>query len=231
MNIFKKLLKIGQAEIHAFVEKLENPIHLTEQGIQDMHQQLDEMTEAYAKARALVIRTENQIKKKQTEAMSYEDKAKRLLEMSQTAELSADQIEKLALEALRLKRDLLLETESLISELQLYKEKTKNIDNAIEVLQFNIAKWEKELTTLKAKEKLNAASAFANKQMMGINSDSTIEMLERLKAKSEEEEAISATYEEIAKKKIDRDINLALGHNDLSLKSELEEIKKQLKDK
>ncbi|VTP96309.1 PspA/IM30 family protein [Sphingobacterium daejeonense] len=33
MNIFKRLLKIGQAEIHALVEKMEDPISLTEQGL------------------------------------------------------------------------------------------------------------------------------------------------------------------------------------------------------
>jgi len=36
MNIFKRLFKIGQAEAHSAVDKLEDPIKLTEQGIRDL---------------------------------------------------------------------------------------------------------------------------------------------------------------------------------------------------
>ena len=33
MNIFKRIFRIGQAEIHAVVDKMEDPIKMTEQGI------------------------------------------------------------------------------------------------------------------------------------------------------------------------------------------------------
>ena len=36
MGIFSRLFKVGQAEAHAMVDKLEDPIKITEQGIRDL---------------------------------------------------------------------------------------------------------------------------------------------------------------------------------------------------
>ncbi len=52
MNIFKRLFRIGQAEIHAAVDKMEDPIKMTEQGLRELREDLTEATEAYAKVKA-----------------------------------------------------------------------------------------------------------------------------------------------------------------------------------
>ena len=38
MNIFKRIFRIGQAEIHSVVEKMEEPIKMTEQRIREMRE-------------------------------------------------------------------------------------------------------------------------------------------------------------------------------------------------
>ncbi len=227
MNIFKRILKIGQAEIHALVEKMEDPINLTQQGIQDMKDQLAEATEAYIAARALVIRSENAIQSKQESALDYENKAKLLLQKMQNNEIAATKAEELAIEALNFKKKLIEEVKQLEIEALVYQEKTKEISSTLDILKFNISKWEKELTTLRAKQKISAASEFANRQMANIDHNSTIEMLEKMKAKVEHSEAISDAYGELAKHKTDQDIDQILGAND-STKEELELLKKQL---
>jgi len=40
MSIFSRLFKIGQAEAHSVVDKFEDPIKLTEQGIRDLKKDL-----------------------------------------------------------------------------------------------------------------------------------------------------------------------------------------------
>ena len=57
MNIFKRIFRIGQAEIHSVVDKMEDPIKMTEQGIREMQDDLELALEAYAKVKALAIRT------------------------------------------------------------------------------------------------------------------------------------------------------------------------------
>lgn len=227
MNIFKRLLKIGQAEIHALVEKMEDPISLTEQGIEDMKAQLSETKEAYIIAKALVIKSENAIKDKEVAAQEYERKAHLILNKVKTNELSIERAEKLALEALELKSNLLLEVKSIESEVLIHKELVDEINNKIEVLKFNITNWEKELTSLKAKSRIISASEFANRQIANIDSNSTIDMLKKMKAKIEDENAVNEALNQIVQDKIDKDIDLAL-KEDSNSKIELLELKKRL---
>ena len=42
MSIFNRLFKVGQAEAHNAINKLEDPIKLTQQGIRDMRGRIGE---------------------------------------------------------------------------------------------------------------------------------------------------------------------------------------------
>ncbi|MFZ4862477.1 PspA/IM30 family protein [Sphingobacterium sp. Mn56C] len=229
MNIFKRLLKIGQAEIHALVDKMEDPIHLTEQGIKDMKKQLRETEEGYIQSRAQVIRNENLIQSKKIEAQDYEDKARIALEKIPKQELDMEQAEHLAMEALRRKKDILDDLKLLNAETEKHAHTAKEIAASIDILTRNISKWEKELTTLKAKEKVNSAAEFANKQMANIASNSTIEMLEKLKAKAASDDAMGEAYREVAltQRLADTDPINSEARNQ-NTKQELEQLKKQL---
>ena len=60
MNIFKRLLTIGKAEIHSVIESFEDPINTTEQGIREMKEQLGKSIEVLAQLKALDIRKKNE---------------------------------------------------------------------------------------------------------------------------------------------------------------------------
>src|SRR5438046_148638 len=47
MGIFSRLFKVGQAQAHAVVDKLEDPIKLTEQGIRDLKNDLNTAISSY----------------------------------------------------------------------------------------------------------------------------------------------------------------------------------------
>jgi len=162
MNIFKKLLKIGQAEIHALVEKMENPITLIEQGIRDLKEQLFATEEQYAQIRAMGIRTENEIEEKVAQAEEYEKKALQVLEKAKIEEIDMVKAETLAYEALSRKKYFLEEVAELRQQVPHNNSQIKEINNKLEVLKANIAKWEKELNTLKTKEKISTVSLLAN---------------------------------------------------------------------
>jgi phage shock protein A len=82
MSIFKRLFKIGQAEAHSVIDKLEDPIKLTEQGIRDMKKDLDKSLQALAEVKAMEIRSRGDIKKHQEVAKDYERKAMLILKKS-----------------------------------------------------------------------------------------------------------------------------------------------------
>lgn len=103
----------------------------------------------------------------------------------------------------------------------------KNVD----VLKFNISKWESELVTLKARVKVSNAAKMVNKQLANIDSNSTISMLERMKVKVEEDEALAKAYGEIAhaNKSIIDEINETISNKD-SVNDELQALKLKLKN-
>ena len=224
MNIFKRFLKIGQSEIHALVSKMENPIALTEQGLRDMKTDLQEATEQHAQVRASIIRREQAILEKQQEAQVYVEKARLIIAKTEKQEIDAAKGESLALEALTHKRDLLLTAEALQLEIEKYKSSLLEIANHMDILQTNIAKWDKELTKLKTKQKINAATAISNKKIANLDSDSTIAMLERMKAKAADQEALTDAYAELANAKL-VDNQYAKDKSFASLKEELDALK------
>jgi len=227
MNIFKRILRIGQAEIHALVDKMENPILLIEKGIEEMKQQLSELTETYLTTRAHLIRSENQAKSKLNDADSYEEKALLLLQKAQKQEIDAIKADQLALEALNIKKKLTAEATEITNDSSIYTEKINLLNNKIDILKFNIAKWEKELSTLKAKQRISNASEFANKQMANIDNNSTIELLEKMKAKLENQEAYNDALDEYNQQRTDLEIDYLLKKTDTP-KDELEALKRKI---
>jgi phage shock protein A len=230
MNIFKRLLRIGQAEIHSAVDKMEDPILMTEQGIREMRGDLEKAIESLAQIKAMGIRAKNDKTKKETEAQDYENKAVLLLTKAQKGELDMAQAEKLAKEALSLKESLLMEAGALEEQQHTHEKAAADIQKNIDVLKFNITKWENELKTLRSRIKVSRATKEVNKQMAQIDSNSTISMLERMKEKVEEEEALAQAYGDIAKRgaSTDDEINRAIGDDDSKVGQELDEIKRKL---
>lgn len=231
MNIFKRLFRIGQAEMHAAVDKMEDPICMTEQGIREMREDLDKAMEALAQVKALAIRTRNDKNKKVSEAEDYEKKVVLLLSKAQKGELDMAQAERLAKEALVLKDGLTKEVKVLEEQQLIHEKSADEIQKNVDVLKFNITKWENELKTLKSRVRVSKATKEVNKQMARIDSNSTISMLERMKEKVEEEEALAEAYGNMAAQNtsLDDEINKAIGDSGKEkVNQELEEIKKRL---
>lgn len=230
MNIFKRLLRIGQAEIHSAVDKMEDPITMTEQGIREMRDDLEKALESLAQIKAMAIRAKNDKTKKQTSAQDYENKAVILLTKAQKGDLAMDQAEKLAREALALKENLLTEVKTLEEQQLTHEAASDEIQKNIDILKFNITKWENELKTLKSRIRVSRATKEVNKQMAQIDSNSTISMLERMKEKVEEEEALAQAYGDIAKKTstVDEEIDRAIGEDAGKVNQDLDEIKRKL---
>jgi len=51
MSLFKRLFRVSQAEAHAIVDKFEDPIKMTEQGIRDLKKDLQASMTSFRKCR------------------------------------------------------------------------------------------------------------------------------------------------------------------------------------
>ena len=221
MNFFKRLFKIGQAEANSMVDKLEDPIKMTEQGIRDLKKDLSAALQAMAEVKALAIRAKNDGAAAETRAKDYEKKAILLLKRAEKGEITMEEADRLASECLVQKEQNQAIADQNKKDQEKFEASTNKLKANIDRLKSNIKKFEVELKTLKARSKVSKATKNINKQMAQIDSSSTISMLERMKDKVAEEEALAESYGEIAGENVsvDEEIDKALDSGSAEVKA------------
>jgi phage shock protein A len=221
MNIFKRLFKIGQAEAHSAVDSLEDPIKMSEQGIRDLKKDLESALKAMAEVKALAIRAKNDAETSNSKAKNYEQKAVLLLQRAQNGEIEAAEADRLASEALLRKEDNAKAATTSKADQVKFEGSVDKLDKNIKKLRSNIAKFEAELKTLKARAKVSKATKNINKQLANVDSSSTVSMLERMKEKVAQEEALADSYADIANenRSIDDEIDSALESGSAEMKA------------
>lgn len=230
MGVFSRLFKIGQAEAHNIVDKLEDPIKLTEQGIRDLKKNLDESLQAFAEVKALAIRSKREINDYANKSQNYEQKAMLILKKAQDGGLEASEADRLAGEALSRKTDADSNAERTKNDLQKLEGNIKQLDSNIQGLKSKITHYENELKTLKARAKVSEATKKINKSMSGIDSGSTISMLEKMKDKVARDEELAEAYGEMANanKSLDDELDSVLNESDVKSSNALEEMKRKM---
>ena len=181
MNIFKRLFKIGQAEAHSAIDKLEDPIKMTEQGIRDLKKDLSAALQAMAEVKALAIRAKNDAKTHTEKANDYEKKAVLLLKKAESGEISAEEADRLASECLVQQESHKASAAQCLADQQKFEGNVDKLDKNIKTLKSNIKKFEVELKTLRARAKVSQATKKINQQLADVDSSSTVSMLERMK--------------------------------------------------
>lgn len=211
-EFFKRLFRIGKAEAHSALDQLENPIRMSEQGIRDLKLDLDKSIQSLAEVKAIAIRNRRDAEAQKQLAADYETKARMLLQKAKEGGMSIEEAKRLAAEALARKEEVVKQATVSTENMVKYDSLTSNLDGKIKQLKSTIATWENELKTLKARATVSNATAKINKELASIDSSSTMEMLNRMKEKVEQQEALAESYGELANvdKNIDDEINKAL---------------------
>ena len=230
MNFLKRLFKIGEAEANSAIDKMEDPIKMTEQGIRDMKIDLDKSTEALAQVKALAIRAKNDTEEFAAKAEDYQQKAMLILKKVQSGDMNTSEADRLAKEALIKKEEALQHVNRGKEETEKFDKSVAQLNKNVNEIKQNISKWENELKTLKARVKVSTATKNVNKQMAEIDSASTISMLERMKEKVSQEEALADAYGDIAdaSKSIDEELDDAINITESNATEDLAKLKKKL---
>ena len=231
MSIFSRIFKIGQSEAHAVVDKFEDPIKMTEQGIRDLKNDLQGAMQSLAEVKGIAIRTRKEADNKKKLAADYERKAMLLLQRMQGGSLDPAEAERLATEALSRKEETAAEAARLSQEAQRHENMASQLQGNVNKIKSSITTYENDLTTLRARAKTAASTKKINQQLSKMDSSGTISMLEKMKAKVEEDESLAIAYGEMAGEStsVDEDINKALeGGTSISASDKLLELKKKM---
>lgn len=231
MNIFKRLLTIGKAEIHSVIESFEDPINMTEEGIRDMKEQLGKSIEALAQLKALAIRKKNEAEKEEQTAGDYYNKAIVIIQKVEKGEVEAPEADRLAKEALKRQASYQENANKLQEEHQKLHSDCEKMQTTINHLKSSISKWENELNTLKARVQVSEATKDINQKMTQMDTGSAVSMLEKLKDRVVQQETLAEAYSDISKsgKTIDEEIDAIVNNNDREAEEALNRLKETLK--
>ena len=209
----KRLFNIGTAEANSALDKLEDPVKMTEQGIKDLKDDLQKSMTALAEVKAAAIRSKKELEQAKANASEYENKAVALLKKAESGALDPAEADRLASKALEKKDQLLDRVNSSKENVAMLDEQVGKMEQNVQRLRSQISSWENELKTLKARSKVSSASKKLNKQLANVDSSGTINQLERMKEKVSEQEALAQSYADLSDQNVSEDdeINRALG--------------------
>ncbi|WBM75032.1 PspA/IM30 family protein [Saprospira grandis] len=229
-QFLKRLFRLGKAEANSALDKLENPIKMTKQGIRDLKTDLDKSLQSLAEVKAIAIRTNREVQTYKQNADDYEKKAMALLKRGQSGQMDAAEAERLATEALARREENLKLYQTALQNKKKYDGMVTTMEGKIRTLKSQIAKWENELRSLEARDKVSKATTKLNKQLTNIDSSGTMSMLERMKEKVEEQESLAEAYGEMAdeSKTIDDEIDTALNDPTVTASAALDDLKRKM---
>ena len=229
-GVFSRLFKIGQAEAHSVVDKFEDPIKLTEQGIRDLKKDLHGSMTSLAEVKGIAIRMSKDAANSKKLAAEYERKAMLLLQKAQNGQMDMAEAERLATEAIMKKED---HAKKAIESQQRYEQQQKMVDQLqgnINKLKSTVSTYENDLITLRARAKTASSIKKINQQMARVDSSSTIAMLEKMKDKVARDEELAEAYGEMAdaNKSLDDELDSVIGSSDSGSSDALAEMKRKL---
>ncbi|MDW8466353.1 MAG: PspA/IM30 family protein [Chloroherpetonaceae bacterium] len=104
-SLFKRIFRVAQSEAHAVIDKMEDPVKMTEQGIRELRADLAKSIQALAQVKAVAVRLRKDGEEQLRQAQEYERKAMALLQRAQAGDIDMAEAERLATEALHRKQE------------------------------------------------------------------------------------------------------------------------------
>ena len=231
MSIFRRIFKVGQSEAHSIVNKLEDPIKMTEQGIRDLKRDLQGAMSGLAEVKGVAIRLGKEAEDAKQQSGEYERKAMLLLQRFQDGQMDQEQAERLATEALTKKESATERATRLLKDATQQQQMAAQLQERVGKLKSTVSTYETELLTLRARAKTAESTRKINQQLAKVDSSSTITMLERMKNKVEEDEALAQAYGEVADvdTSVDSEIDRALASGGTTVaQDKLQEMKAKM---
>ncbi len=230
-SIFQRIFKVAQSEAHSTMDKFEDPIKMSEQGVRDLKKSLQASMVSLAQVKSLAISLQKQADDQKKMAADYERKAMLILQRLQGGEMEQAEAERLATAALSKKEEALQRAATVSGDQQTQQRMADQLQTKVEELKRQIGKFENEVITLRARARTASSMRKINQQLAGADASGTVAMLEKMKNKVQEEESLAQAYGELSDVggTIDEDIDKALALPSSTASSDsLAELKKKM---
>ena len=233
-GFFSRLGKIFESEAHTAASRLEEPIRMTEQGIRDLKGNLNEAVISLAQVKSVAIRLRREADEEARRAADYGRKAETLVIRGRSGELASAESDRLASEALRLKTTADERHTALKARAEQQEGLAERFQGRVAGLRREVSRFEDDLITLRARSRAATTAKKINQHLAGADTSSTVAMLERMRDKVAEEEALAEAYGQLgddhtsADDEIDRALRVQDGVSSVSVQGSLAELKARL---
>ena len=230
-NLFRRMFRVAESNAHAAVDRLEDPIKMTEQGIRDLKTNLQAAMVSLAQVKSLAIRLQKEASDHRKRAADYERKAMLLLKRAGAGEMDAGEAETLAASALKKKEQSVREAARIGADHQSQQRMSDQLEAKVADVKRQISQYQNELVTLRARSRTASSMRKINEQLAGVDASGTVAMLERMKAKIQEEESLAEAYDQLGNVggTIEDDIDKALSTTSPSAGADaVAELKKKM---
>ncbi|GAA0328735.1 PspA/IM30 family protein [Bacillus carboniphilus] len=220
-ELFKRVKTVVSSELHALIDKAEDPIHMIDQYMRDMNKEIVEAEKATAK----IMGEEKLLGRKV-------DDTKKLIETRQTQAVEAlkSNREDLAKRALEDKNNLTKELQQLEDLHTNALQQVVELKEKLKVMKNEFREMELKRNSLKARAEAARVKTSINRSLSNSNTASAKKGFERMEEKVLREEAEAETSEDlqIMNKSLDQELKELAGKSEVDL--ELERLKEQLQE-
>jgi len=209
---------------------LEDPIKMSEQAIRDLKKDLQDSMKALAEVKSVAIRLEREADEQLNRSKDYERKAMLLVQKAQDGSIDSAEGDRLATESLSRMEEEQTRYSNTLQQSEQQKNMADKLQSNVNDLKTKINHYENDLVTLKARTKTAQATRKINQHLANVDSKGTVALLDRMKERVEEQEALATAYGDMAdsSNSVDDEINKALGGGNAKTSDSLAKLKEKM---
>lgn len=225
MSILDRLFRIGKAEAHAAIDKLEDPAKMAEQILRELRENYQQALNGAAEIKAQALQHRAQEEQARTKAADWEKKANELLDRVEQKSLDEAKGNELASKAAEAYQAALKEADQYAAMAQKEEAALSLMDAKLKQIKESISETENRAKLINSRQKTAEVSEKINKTLSNVDTDGLMATLNRMDAKATAGEYRAAAYASVedAGLTTEQEINKVLNTN--SSTSALDAIK------
>ena len=213
LSLIDRVGKIFEADSNDALDHAEDPSKMTKQAVIDLKEKLQKALEAEVHLKSLVIDKRTNAQKNKAAADDWGHKAEQILDKVDHNQISAEDGDRLAKEALAQQGTAQQAADRYAKEATDQQAILDGMDKKVKELHDLIDQAENQSEELEAREESAEATKDISKELSSVGVGNTRELLDRMRKKTEESEHMAQAYAELdnANKSTKDEINDLLG--------------------
>jgi phage shock protein A len=198
MSILDRIFRVGKAKANTVVDKLENPVEMSEQILRELNEQLQKGIASEAEVKAIALGHRAEEKSNMDKSEEWKNKAYMLVDkMEKATDEEKANLNHLAEVAAQNVKD--YENKALLARQNAEREEKslEVMDRKLKDLRDMITKTKNDVEMIKSQQKTAEASEKINMAMSSIDTDGLVQTMQRMKEKVTATELRAQAYAEV----------------------------------